>query len=147
MNSFRKERSCKISETLDISLQEYNIINQGLQSKSRVDHRGLWANFSHRLMNIYQDRERKQHASLDHSETFGRSWKSQWKLRTPLNHSAVCLGMPMFTERSLMKNLWLHDEHPHTRSVDVLAVHKLQLPLHISNECPKINSESRGIPS
>lgn len=103
MSSFRKQRGCKISETLELSLQDYNVINQGLQSKSRVDHGGLWANFIHRLMNICQDWERKQHASLDDSETFGRSWKSEWKLRTPLNHCVVCLGMPMFTERSLMR--------------------------------------------
>lgn len=120
MSSFGKWRNFKIRKTLVLSSRDYNIIKKGLQSKSKVDHEGLWANFSHRLMNIYQDRERKQHASLDHSETFGRSWKSLWKLWTPLNHCVVCLGMPMFTERSLMKNLWLHEEHPHTRSVDVL---------------------------
>lgn len=39
MNSFRKHRDIKISETLEMSLHNYNIIKQGLQSKSKVDQR------------------------------------------------------------------------------------------------------------
>lgn len=34
MNSFRKQGSYKISETLELSLQDYNIINRGLLYKA-----------------------------------------------------------------------------------------------------------------
>lgn len=151
MSSFRKWRNFKISKTLVLSFHDYNIIKKGLPSKSKVDHQGLRANFSRRLMNIYRDRERKQHASLDHSETFGRSWKSLWKLWTPLNHCVVCLGMPMFTERSLMKNIWLHEEHPRTRCVDGFFVFFCHFVHYICNfisssKHPKINPKPCRIP-
>lgn len=87
---------------------------------------------------------RKQHDSPDHSGTFGRRWKSEQQLRTPLNHCAVCSGMPMFTERSLMKNLWLLDER--ARTLLMLWCLVCNSKFASSNEGPKINSKSSRIP-
>lgn len=123
MTLFRTQRSCKISETLELSLYNCNMIKQRITKAVKI-----WSSGGYRLISVTDwwksiKIERENNMPLLIIMRVLAEVESLSENCGLLNHCAVCSGMPVFTERSLMKNLWLHDEHPHTHSVNVLVLH------------------------